>query len=89
MLATFLLEPRYKNKLNETIQLLKNQGIEIISMSTRYLSAEEAFLLRGRIVSDKEASIKSQMGQALKRITEKNEIKSTGNLSNSHMDGMK
>jgi hypothetical protein len=29
------------------------------------------------------------MGTALKRITEKNEIKSAGNLTNSHLDGMK
>jgi hypothetical protein len=59
VLATFLLEPKNKSKLGETIHLLKSQGIEIISTSTRYLSAEEAFLLRGRIVSDKEASVKS------------------------------
>jgi hypothetical protein len=58
VLATFLLEPKTKNKLSQTINLLKSQGIEIISTSTRSLSAEEAFLLRGRIVADKEANIK-------------------------------
>ena len=69
--------------------LLKSQGIEVISMSTRYLCAEEAFLLRGRIVAAKESSIKQSLGQTLKRVTEQNEIKATGALSNDHLDAMK
>jgi len=58
VLATFLLEPKNKSKLNDITLLLKSQGIEVISLSTRYLCAEEAFLLRGRIVASKETSLK-------------------------------
>jgi len=57
-LATFLLEPKNKSKLNDITLLLKSQGIEVISLSTRYLCAEEAFLLRGRIVASKETNLK-------------------------------
>ena len=72
VMSTFLLEQNNKNKLNEVISLLKNQGIEVISMSKRYLSAEEAFLLRSRIIDAKETSLKQQMGLGFKKITENN-----------------
>jgi len=33
--------------------------------------------------------MKQQIGQSLKRVTGKNEIKSTGDLNNAHMDAKK
>jgi len=49
-MSTFMLETGSKNKIAEVIQLLKDEGIEVISYTQRYIQAEEAFLLRSRIV---------------------------------------
>lgn len=50
LMATFMLEVGSKSKTAEVIELLKEEGIEVISFSQRHLQSEEAFLLRSRIV---------------------------------------
>jgi len=50
IMSTFMLETGSKNKIADIIELFKNEGIEVISFTQRYIVAEEAFLLRSRIV---------------------------------------
>jgi hypothetical protein len=50
VMGTFMLERGSKNKITDVIELMKEEGIEVISYTQRYMQAEEAFLLRSRIV---------------------------------------
>ena len=59
MLVILLLEDHNRKKLEDAMFLLKNEGMEVISLSHRHLETEEAFLLRSKIVNLKESNIRA------------------------------
>jgi len=46
--------------MHDAMFLLKNEGMEVISLSHRHIEAEEAFLLRSKIVNLKESNVRAQ-----------------------------
>lgn len=60
MLVVLLLENHNKSKIDNAMFLLKNEGMEVISLSHRHIEAEEAFLLRSKIVNLKESNVRAQ-----------------------------
>lgn len=74
-MSTFMLEKGSKNKIADVIELMKSEGIEVISFTQRYIQAEEAFLLRSRIVDMQLADQNIAFNSDFKKTNKDNEIK--------------
>lgn len=74
-MSCFILEKGSKGKLTSIIEKLREEGVEVISFSQRYIQAEEAFLLRSRIVEQKFNVMSKAFNENKRKINKDNEIK--------------
>ena len=78
-----------KNQIQTAIEiakLIKDEGIEILTSSKRFLSFHEAFYLRNRVVAANERRLAKTLAQDFQRRTFEAEIKRKGEIDAVNMN---
>lgn len=92
VMAAFFVKNNGNNKTQTAIdiaRLIKEEGIEILTSQFRFLSEQEAFYLRNRIIGQSERQMAHTLAQDFQRPSFEQEIKKKGEIDSLNVNALK
>ena len=90
LMAAFMIRGE-TNKIQTTIEiarLIQEEGIEILTSKCNYLSEEEAFFLRNRVIGQSERRLAKTLSQDFQRVNFETEIKKKGEIDSLNVNAL-